>query len=80
MHCICVHVCTYSLVIGLVAVVAGGQISYSRDGEATTFSRIRVLLAAVVAQALKQAADHILVVTDEIGVLADVVAVPDSEE
>lgn len=69
--------CTYSLVIGLVAVVACGQVSHSRDGEAATFSGIRALLAAVVSQALEQAADHILVMADEIGVLADVVAIPD---
>lgn len=71
---------TYSLVIRLVAVVAGGQVSYSRDGEATAFSGIWVLLATVITQALKQAADHVLVMADEIGVLTDVVAIPDNEE
>lgn len=75
-----ISVCTYSLVTGLVAVVAGGQVSYSRDGEATTLSRIRVLLVAVVAQALEQAADHFLVMADEIRVLTDVVAVPEQRE
>lgn len=66
---------TYRLVVGLVAVVAGGQVSDGRDGEAAALFGIRVLLAFVVAQALKQAADDVLVVADEIGVLADVVAV-----
>lgn len=74
------HVSTYSLVIGLVAVVAGGQVSHSRDGEATTFGGIRVLLAAVVAQALEQTADHVLVVADEVRVLSDVVAIPAERE
>lgn len=40
---------------------------------------IRALLAVVVAQALKQAVDDVLVVADEIGVLADVVAVSGGE-
>ena len=35
-----IHMITYSLVIGLVAVVAGGQVSYSRDGKAAAFSGI----------------------------------------
>lgn len=69
---------TYRLVIRLVAVVASGQVSYGWDSEAAALFRIRVL-AIVVAQALKQAADHILVVADEIGVLADVVAVSGGE-
>lgn len=72
--------CPYSLFIGSVAVVPGGQVSYSRNGEATTLGGIRVLLTTVVAQPLEQAADHILVVADEVGVLADVVAVPDNEK
>lgn len=67
---------TYGLVVGLVAVVAGGQVSHRRDGEAAALTGVRVLLAAVVAQALEQAADHVLVVADEVGVLAEVVAVP----
>lgn len=79
-YCTCVHVYTYSLVARLVAVVASGQVPYSRNSEAATFSGIRVFLATVGAQALKQAADHILVMADEIGVLTDVVAVPDNEE
>lgn len=32
-----VGVYTYCLVVGLVAVVAGGQVTYSGDGEVTTF-------------------------------------------
>lgn len=72
--------CTYSLVIGLVAVKASGQVSYSSDRESTTFRWIRVLLATVGAQALKQAADHSLVMADKIGVLTNVVAIPANEE
>lgn len=70
---------TYCLVIGLVAVIAGGQVSNGWDGEAAALFGIRALLAVVVAQALKQAADDVLVVADEIGVLTDVVAVSDGE-
>lgn len=57
---------TYSLVTGLAVVVAGGQVPHSGDGEAAAFGGVRVLLAAVAAQALEQAADHFLVVADEI--------------
>lgn len=70
---------TYRFVIGLVAVVASGQVSYGGDTETAAHLGIRPLLAVVVAQALKQAADDRLVVADEIGVLADVVAVPGDE-
>lgn len=70
----------YSFVIRLVAVVASSQISNSRDGEATTFGGIRVFLATVVAKALEQAADYILVIADEVGILTDVVSISNSEE
>lgn len=80
--CVDVHesVRPYSLVIRLVAVVASGQVSYSRDGETPTFGWVRVLLATVVAKALEQTADHILVMADEVRVLTNVVAVPENEE
>lgn len=79
--CMCISpwVKTYGLVIGLVAVIASGQVPYGRDGEAAALFGIRVLLAVVVAQPLKQAADDLLVVADEIGVLADVVAISGGE-
>lgn len=75
-----VHGSTHGLVAGLVAVIAGGQVSHSGDGEAAALGGVRVPPAAVVAQALEQAADHLLVVADEVGVFADVVAVPDKKE
>lgn len=67
----------HSFVVRLVAIVASGQVSDSGDAEVTTFGGIRVFLATVVTKTLKQAADHILVVADKVGVLADVVAIPD---
>lgn len=76
-RCVCF---TYGFVVGLVAVVASGQISDSRDGETTAFLGIRVLLASVVAQALKQAANYFLIMADEVGVLTDVVAISYNEE
>lgn len=59
--------------------MAGGQVSYSCDREATTLFGIRALLAIIVTQAFEQAADYFLVMADEIGVLTDVVAIPGGE-
>lgn len=67
---------THSLVVGLVVIISSRQVPDGRDGEASTFCRVRILLVAIVTQALKQAADDFLIVADEIGILADVVAVP----
>lgn len=59
--------------------MAGGQVTYSCDREATTLFGIRALLVIIVTQALKQAAYYFLVMADEIGVLTDVVAIPGDE-
>lgn len=66
----------YRLLVGLVAVVAGGQVAHRADGEPAALSGIGVLLVAVVTQALEEAADDVLVVADVVGVLGDVVAIP----
>lgn len=78
--CACVEVFTYSFVAGLIVVVTSRQVPHGRDQEASTFSRIRVLLVAIVTEAPKQAADDFLIVADEIGILTDVVTVPDGQE
>lgn len=72
--------CPYSFIIGLVAIVSGGQVSHSVDGKTTTFGGIRVFCATIVAQTLKQTADHFLVMADKVRVLADVVAIPDDKK
>lgn len=75
--CTCVHVLTYSFVAGLIVVVTSRQVPHGRDREASTFCRIRVLLVAIVTEASKQAVDDFLIVADEIGILTDVVTIPD---
>lgn len=75
--CARVHVLTYSFVAGLIVVVTGRQVPHSRDREASTFCRIRVLLVAIVTEASKQAVDDFLIMADEIGILTDVVTIPD---
>lgn len=72
-----ISVCPHSFVVRLVAIVAGGQVSDSRDAEAATFCGVRVRFAAEVAQTFKQTVDDFLIVADKVGVFADVVAIPE---
>lgn len=67
----------YRLVVRLVVVVARRQVPHGRDREAAARRGVRARRVAVVTEALEQAADDFLVVADEIGILTDVVTVPD---
>lgn len=61
--------------IGLVAVVARGEVTDGGDAEALALFRVRVV-AVVVPQVLKQLPDGVLVMADKVRVLGDVIAVP----
>lgn len=69
----------YSLVVWLVAVISSGEVSHCSHSKASTLLRVGIL-PAVVSKTFKQLLNGFLVVTDEIGILGYVVAVPENKQ
>lgn len=62
-----------------MAVIAGREVSHCCDGKAPALFRVRIL-PVVVPKTLKQPLYGVLVVADKVGILGNVVTIPEISE